>query len=122
MANLWVTLNGVKLFPALPLDRGREPRRDTLDMAPGNTRYYHRASKRHWTLTHPKATEALRTTWLGAAVESAALPFVDLEGASHTVVVMGISDPITKTTPNVNGSTTATGAVLYDLVIELQEV
>lgn len=124
MANLWVTLNSVKLFPALPIDRGREPQRDVLTMAPKNRRYYHRSSKRRWTLTLPKATEAQRTSWLNAAVETSSLPFVDLEGTSFTVVVVAIADPITKTTPTAGqaGSATATGTVLYDLTIELEEV
>jgi hypothetical protein len=124
MANLWVTLNSQKLFPALPLDRVRSPVRDTLDMAAGNRRFYHRASKRRWTLTRPKASEAIRTTWLAAAVESSSLPFIDLEGTSYTVVVMSFADPISKTTPTTGqaGSATATGTPLYDLTIELEEV
>lgn len=127
MANLWWTLNGQKLFAALPSEQGREPIGTTLDMASGNRRIYRRPAKpgrRRWTLVRPRADEATRATWLAAADFTQAVTLVTPEGQSYTVAVMDLRDPISKSTPAAGqaGSATATGALFFDLAIDVEEL
>lgn len=122
MSNLWYTLNSVKLFPKLPIARSTTPVEEVLTMAPGNERTQYLRTRREWVLTRPRASEALRTTWLSAAVWGQSLTLIDPDGGTYTVKVTAWDDPISKSTPDANDSATATGPLEFDLSLSLREV
>ncbi len=92
------TLNGQTIDPAINgLERTVTPIRVTLEMAPGNNRHYHLGERISWTFKRPKASNAIWTTWKAAAPRNASVTLVEPDGTSHTVVITGFSDPISKT-------------------------
>lgn len=108
------TLNGQSIDPEVDgLGRDVEPLRDTLEMAPKNERHYHRGERIRWTLSRRKAEPAIWTTWRAAAPRNTTVTLIEPDGATHTVVITGFSDPIAKTRPS-------DGIIWRDLTITCQ--
>lgn len=120
MANLYYTINGVTLIPALPVERSVEPVEDVLLMAAGNERAYHRGEIVTLTLTDPGADEATWTIWK-AVPRNAAVTVVEPDGTTLTARVTAWSDPITETQPTSGeGTATATGTATRSLTLTLR--
>lgn len=122
MANLWYTLNGTKIFPAINgLVRDVEPVEETLPMAAGNDRVYHRRERVRWTFTRPRADETTWGQWK-AIPRNTAITLTEPDGTNYTVKVERFSDPISATKPDNPGSATATGPVWRDLTLEVRQL
>lgn len=105
------TLNGQSIDPEIEgLQRAIEPLRDTLEMAPKNNRHYHRGERVSWTFTRRKADAAIWAAWKAAAPRNTSVTLVEPDGATHTVVITGFADPISKTR-------VSDGAIWRDLTI-----
>lgn len=120
--NCYVTLNGQKLYPELPIIRRRAIVADDVRMLNGQMRRAYRAIKFSASLALSGASEAERTAWLAAAAVSASVAYTDELGVSRTVIVMGVSDDLVTTAPATPGGLSTTGAGTYDLRIDLEEV
>lgn len=108
------TLNSQSIDPEIGgLARDVTPLRDTLEMAPKNERHYHRGERISWTFQRRKADPAIWAVWKLAAPRNTTVTLVEPDGTTHTVVITGFSDPISKTRPS-------DGTIWRDLTITCQ--
>jgi VCBS repeat-containing protein len=66
-------------------------------MVAGNNRHYHLGERITWTFTRPKANAAIWAVWKAAAPRNQSVTLVEPDGTTHTVVITGFSDPISRT-------------------------
>ena len=115
MATLRYIINGVTVYPELPIDIEDAFIGETQQMADGSEAAAYLAVKRRWVIRLTGATEAERTTWFNAAVLNVAFTLTDEQNVNYTVRVDSRRQSLTATDP-------ASNATYYDLEISLRQI